>query len=31
MKIDQIINGGAAATINVRVDKGDIKITEANP
>jgi hypothetical protein len=31
MKIDQIINGGGAATINVRVDKGDIKIAEANP
>jgi len=31
MKIDQIINGGGAATINVRVDKGDIKIVEANP
>jgi hypothetical protein len=31
MKIDQIINGGGAATINVRVEKGDIKIVEANP
>jgi hypothetical protein len=31
MKIDQIINGGGTATINVRVDKGDIKIAEANP
>src|SRR4029077_1664034 len=31
MKIDQIINGGGAATITVRVDKGDIKIAEANP
>jgi len=31
MKIDQIINGGGATTINVRVDKGDIKIAEANP
>jgi hypothetical protein len=31
MKIDQIINGGGAATISVRVDKGDIKIAEANP
>jgi len=29
--IDQIINGGGAATIEVRVDKGDIKIAEANP
>lgn len=31
MKIDQIISGGGSATINVRVDKGDIKIAEANP
>jgi hypothetical protein len=31
IKIDQIINGGGAATINVRVEKGDIKIAEANP
>jgi len=31
MKIDQMINGGGAATINVRVEKGDIKIAEANP
>jgi hypothetical protein len=31
MKIDQIINGGGAATIDVRVDKGEIKIAEANP
>ncbi len=31
MKIDQIINGGGSATINVRVEKGDIKIVEANP
>jgi hypothetical protein len=31
MKIDQIINGGGSATINVRVDKGNIKIAEANP
>jgi hypothetical protein len=31
MKIDQIINGGGAATIKVRVGKGDIKIAEANP
>jgi hypothetical protein len=31
MNIDQIINGGGAATINVRVEKGDIKIAEANP
>jgi hypothetical protein len=31
MKIDQIINGGGSATINVRVEKGDVKIAEANP
>jgi hypothetical protein len=31
MNIDQIINGGGAVTINVRVEKGDIKIAEANP
>jgi hypothetical protein len=31
MKIDQIINGGGSATINVRVEKGNIKIAEANP
>jgi hypothetical protein len=31
MKIDQIINGGGAATINVRVEKGNIKIAETNP
>jgi hypothetical protein len=31
MNVDQVINGGGAATINVRVDKGDIKIAEANP
>jgi hypothetical protein len=31
MKIDQIINGGGSTTINVRVEKGDIKIAEANP
>ena len=31
MKVDQIVNGGGAATINVRVEKGDIKIGEANP
>ena len=30
-KIDQIINGGGSATINVRVEKGNIKIAEANP
>ena len=31
MKIDQIINGGGQATIQIRVDKGNIKIAEANP
>ena len=31
MKIDQIINGGGSATIQIRVDKGNIKIAEANP
>ena len=31
MKIDQIINGGGSAAIQIRVDKGDIKIAEANP
>jgi hypothetical protein len=31
MRVDQIINGGGSATINVRVKKGDIKIGEANP
>ena len=31
MKIDQIVNGGSSSTINVRVEKGNIKIAEANP
>jgi hypothetical protein len=31
MKIDQIINGGSSATIQIRIDKGNIKIAEANP
>jgi len=31
MKIDQIINGGGSATIQIRVEKGDIRIAEANP
>ena len=31
MNIDQIINGGDSATIKVQVEKGDIKIAEANP
>lgn len=30
-KIDQIVNGGGSTTINVRVEKGDIKIAEGNP
>ena len=31
VKVDQIINGGGSATIQIRIDKGDIKIAEANP
>ena len=31
MTIDQIVNGGGPAAINVQVGKGDIKIAEANP
>jgi hypothetical protein len=31
MNVDQIVNGGGSAIINVRVDKGNIKIAEANP
>ena len=31
MDINEIINGGGSATIKVRVEKGDIKIGEANP
>jgi hypothetical protein len=31
MKVDQTINGGGSATIQIRVDRGDIKIAEANP
>jgi len=31
MTIDQLVNGGGPAIINVRVEKGDIKIAEANP
>ncbi len=31
MNIDQIVNGGGSATINVQVEKGNIKIAEANP
>jgi hypothetical protein len=30
-EIDQLINGGGSATINIQVAKGDIKIAEANP
>jgi hypothetical protein len=31
MKIDQMVNGGGSATIEIRVDQGNIKIAEANP
>jgi hypothetical protein len=31
MRIDQVINGGGPATIDVRVGQGDIKIGESNP
>jgi hypothetical protein len=31
MKIDEIVNGGGSATIRIRVDKGNIKVAEANP
>jgi hypothetical protein len=31
MTVDQIVNGGGPATINVRVEQGDVKIAEANP
>jgi hypothetical protein len=31
MKIDQIVNGGGSATIQIRVNRGNIKIAEANP
>jgi hypothetical protein len=31
MDIEQIINGGGSATIKVRVEKGDIKVADANP
>ena len=31
MKVDEIVNGGGSAAIQIRVDKGDIKIAEANP
>jgi hypothetical protein len=31
MNIDQVVNGGGQATIDIRVEKGNIKIAEANP
>ena len=31
MNIDQVINGGGPTTIRIRVEKGSIKIGEANP
>jgi hypothetical protein len=31
MNIDQIIDGGGSATIQIRLEKGNIKISEANP
>jgi hypothetical protein len=31
MNIDQIVNGGGSLTIKVQVQKGDVKIAEANP
>jgi hypothetical protein len=31
MKIDQIVNRGGSATIQIRVNRGNIKIAEANP
>ena len=31
MKVDQTINGGGSATIQLRIDKGDIRVAEANP
>jgi hypothetical protein len=31
MKVDQIINGGGQASIEIRIEKGNIKIGEANP
>jgi hypothetical protein len=30
-KVDQVVNGGSSATIQIRVEKGNIKIAEANP
>ena len=31
MNIDQVVNGGGQARIEIRVEKGNIKIAEANP
>lgn len=31
MKVDQIVNGGGSAVLNIRVDNGGIKVGEANP
>src|SRR5262245_24239567 len=31
MKIDQIVNGGVSAIMQIQVEQGDIKIAEANP
>ena len=31
MKIDRVINGGGSTTIQIQVDRGNIKIAEANP
>src|SRR5437899_8451122 len=31
LNIEQLINGGGSATIQIRVEKGNIKIAEANP
>src|SRR5262245_11771664 len=31
MNVDQVVNGGGQGTIDIRVEKGNIKIAEANP
>jgi hypothetical protein len=31
MNIDQVVNRGGQTTIDIRVEKGNIKIAEANP
>jgi hypothetical protein len=31
MKVDQIVNGGGSAVLDIRVDNGRIKVGEANP